>query len=564
MMTERSSRKRKRTATEEVEEDVWVRWHLDEIATCVHVTSETNIHKFIKAALLEFEGNLKPQHVYIAGFKNINRSLSSQEILDPTNSFENPLVITAYKREQPPVTTFRHATLGRLTPSEYAKKGSCWTKAEDVHRIYNHWFALEAYNSYCAIDLKGDIISINLAGQEFRIEKNSLEDFVHKTRALFKDPSACASGYLSTGEILSKEVTLTSVLCNGLDRFLFPGQEMKKGGCFHRLPCKGIGSSVEAPDFFLLRRDEKGCPIAPILIGDFKLKKEVEAFHETVAYAIRSTNIYHHEQVVVLGLAATQRCFKLLLCKESGAGKLQVTTLVESNIERLESFCCILYGCVHYLIDNPIRLEVPLAMAVRCDSASEHDHVVLSQRVVKCVATGKVHKFYDTEEYEQSTPNYDLIKRLDLLPDANLKTLSIDGRFSRLDYAYIEEDPAGRTIKLQDYILLFKQLSKLHQEDLVHSDIRARNIVYTKDGAILIDFDLTDKEGVRYPNSYAFYSTERHPEARPPAIRKKIRYALLLCMKQRNVIVPDEVEKKLNSIEVPLVEVCDLLKTVYL
>ena len=28
---------------------------------------------------------------------------------------------------------------------------------------------------------------------------------------------------------------------------------------------------------------------APILIGDFKLKK---AFHETVAYAIRSTNIY--------------------------------------------------------------------------------------------------------------------------------------------------------------------------------------------------------------------------------------------------------------------------------
>ena len=65
MMTERSSRKRKRTATEEVEEEVWVRWHLDEIATSVHVTSETNIQNFIKAALLEFEGNLKPQHVWL-------------------------------------------------------------------------------------------------------------------------------------------------------------------------------------------------------------------------------------------------------------------------------------------------------------------------------------------------------------------------------------------------------------------------------------------------------------------------------------------------------------------
>ena len=303
MMMESSTRKRKRTASEEVEEEVWIRWHLDEIATSVHVMSETNIQNFIKAAILEFEGNLKPQHVYIAGFKNINRSLSIQGILqelNPINSFENPLVITAFK-QQPPIPQFRHATLGGFTPSEYAKKGSCWTKAEDVHRIYNHWFALEAYNSYCAIDLKGDIISINLAGQEFRFEKNNLEDFVHKTRALFKfnhDPSSCASGYQSTGEIVSKEATLTSVLCNGLDRFLFPGQEMKKGGCFHQLPCKGIGSSVEAPDFFLLRRDEKGCPIAPILIGDFKLKKEVEAFHETVAYAIRSTNIYHHEQVV--------------------------------------------------------------------------------------------------------------------------------------------------------------------------------------------------------------------------------------------------------------------------
>ena len=190
----------------------------------------------------------------------------------------------------------------------------------------------------------------------------------------------------------------------------------------------------------------------------------------------------------------------------------------------LEKFCCILYGCVHYLIDNPIRHE-PFKMAIRCDKASEGDHEVLNHRVVKC-KTGKVHKFYDTEEYEQAVPNYDLVKRLELLPDVGITSLSKDGRFSRLDYTYLEQDPYKRFPKLKDYVPLLKQLSKLHQEDYVHSDVRTVNIVFTKDGAKLIDFDHAAKEGVPYPDTYAFYADERHREALPFRKRKKITIVL--------------------------------------
>lgn len=115
---------------------------------------------------------------------------------------------------------------------------------------------------------------------------------------------------------------------------------------------------------------------------------------------------------------------------------------------------------------------------------------------------------------------------------------------------FLEGDPTRCSTKLQDNIPLLQQLWKLHQEELVHSDLHEVNIVYTEQGAQLIDYDYTDKEDVQYPDSYAFYANERHLEARPWSLRKKIHdhFALLLIMKNK-VEVSFEVKEKLKSIE---------------
>lgn len=61
-----------------------------------------------------------------------------------------------------------------------------------------------------------------------------------------------------------------------------------------------------------------------------------------------------------------------------------------------------------------------------------------------------------------------------------------------------------------------KQLCKIHNESMVHGDIRDVNIVFDGTGSShIIDFDLAKKENDIYPAGYVTTHFERHQEARP-------------------------------------------------
>ena len=60
-------------------------------------------------------------------------------------------------------------------------------------------------------------------------------------------------------------------------------------------------------------------------------------------------------------------------------------------------------------------------------------------------------------------------------------------------------------------------VQNLQNAGYVHSDVRMANIVFTDNGGKLIDFDLTNKIGVLYPNGYVTFA-EHHSQAKKPDV----------------------------------------------
>ena len=103
-------------------------------------------------------------------------------------------------------------------------------------------------------------------------------------------------------------------------------------------------------------------------------------------------------------------------------------------------------------------------------------------------------------------------------------------------------------VSLKDFEPLLLQLSKLHGKDLVHSDVRNTNIIFTNNGGHLIDFDLVEREGVKYPTLYNNDIPERAPGATPslPRMIKHDRISISKCMMNNVTYIPEEI--KINTL----------------
>ena len=87
-----------------------------------------------------------------------------------------------------------------------------------------------------------------------------------------------------------------------------------------------------------------------------------------------------------------------------------------------------------------------------------------------------------------------------------------------------------------------RALHIIHEQGFVHRDVRACNIIFSKDSSFLIDYDLARKAGARYHIGFVHYKHERHPAARAgyPMYPLHDRYALgviqLVATEQANSI----------------------------
>ena len=523
---------------------VWTRWHSFPASTSVFVDLETCIvDDFIKLCLHKLRKDLSTLEVTFHGYSNVDRAILLAELIDiENNSHATPVVIQRYIQR-----VFKEPSVS--IPSSFAKSQDQQKQVESHARIYQHWFALEVYK--CFIDLKLDVIptiTVTLNSQTFEIDRILLDNFVADVDSIVH-LTKHNTRYLT--EIDLSELTYTSILCRSLDRFLFPNNDQtKKGACIHQMPSYKDDSAIHKPDFTVCTM-ASGIPVDTVLSGIYKLEEEEESFHETIAYCVESAKIYSEHRRAVLGLSGCKDHFKLLLCQFNGDGKIQVIEMMETtSIVEFRKFACVLYACVHYLCDKPVIQGRSITdVAVKCEQGSVKHHEHITHRVVKCLATATIHKYYDTEEDDH---NYELIAELDLLPNTTLQQLSSDGRFHRLSYDYITE----RLLipMFVDFAPVLETLSKLHDRDLVHSDVRLANIVFTKNGGgHLIDFDLVNKVNTRYPTSYNYYTTdisERHIEALPylPRTKEHDRYSIQKCMEWKTLdCLPPEIKGLFDS-----------------
>lgn len=137
-------------------------------------------------------------------------------------------------------------------------------------------------------------------------------------------------------------------------------------------------------------------------------------------------------------------------------------------------------------------------------------------------------------------------------------TLSNDKRFYMLEYNYVrEKDKHFRT--LNDYKAIMETLDKLHDNGYVHSDVRELNLLFPFHNTItakLIDFDLMDLIGTRYPKGYN-HLEERHAEAKAGNGRKTLhdRYSLV------HILQKEDFYHELSSSQKKILEQCKINET---
>lgn len=122
-----------------------------------------------------------------------------------------------------------------------------------------------------------------------------------------------------------------------------------------------------------------------------------------------------------------------------------------------------------------------------------------------------VYKYFDTSV----TPliyhhNHELIKECGNLTMLELGDATSDGRIKYLKYKYIEGDHTPTSVN--QFTGALQTLQKLHQQGIVHGDVRLPNIIFSGNNSYLIDFDLARKVGDRYPIGYTALP-ERHIDA---------------------------------------------------
>jgi len=87
--------------------------------------------------------------------------------------------------------------------------------------------------------------------------------------------------------------------------------------------------------------------------------------------------------------------------------------------------------------------------------------------------------------------------------------------FVLLRYPFLKGASVAK--KASEFVPLFEELAKLHEQDVVHGDVRAYNMIFVEGcGGKLIDFDYSGKHGTRpYPPGYwrDLEDTKRHVRA---------------------------------------------------
>ena len=161
-----------------------------------------------------------------------------------------------------------------------------------------------------------------------------------------------------------------------------------------------------------------------------------------------------------------------------------------------------------------------------------YTHLYTGPRVILCVQTNRVSKYHDAMFH--GFLNSEVNERY--IPGASIQQLNHHVtvlQYNFLSGSHVLQSP-------QQVAAIIGKLQNLHQEDLVHSDIRLENLIFCTDtvSAHIIDFDLTAPEGDCYPAEYVTQGIEERQRCSVWCCETKNSRSLLsaLCSHQETAV----------------------------
>lgn len=335
-------------------------------------------------------------------------------------------------------------------------------------------------------------------------------------------------GVVANESLKKTEISWTGAVAEELRRLISP---RRSNGIFvHQHPTRNNTGTAETIDWAVARY-KNGLVGEPIAGGDGKLV-DVELAKKTTAYHSQNFVMVGNrpqDWPVILGFPSTpSETHLVLLITVDGA--MWTVNILDTKIYDMGFLCTLYYG-VHTLLakskatNSPIECNMP-----QPDLTPLKDPLFCKQERISVFQSNdkkQVFKYFDTSLRETlgTQPNLKFITAFSSLPNPSLTDVTSDGRVQRLSYDYILGHHVVSNIK--QFVPILHTLDKLHQQSLVHSDVRLANMVFSKSEGYLIDFDLVDGKGVQYPWTLQRLE-ERHVDAHAPNVREPLhdRYSL--------------------------------------
>ena len=439
------------------------------------------------------------------------------------------------------------------SPSSAANTPSILKPLVKESPIYWHWIGIELLDLWNTQNDKVGDVEIN----------EKMLDFLYDTWKAVKSLPEKLQGY-QLGRQACTEQSLTALLARALDMYLF-SNNYDCGACLHQMPTRQRSSTTEACDLYCLKLNDF-IPDIPVMVCDFNKSDKQKASDETDAYAYTVLQEYYPGDScpLLLGLVATSDIIQLKLYYRCSGHLhslpiLNVNTAIEDDTKK---FLKVLFCAVHRFIQEPVYTTgiVSCSIQVKC---CDGPHTTLAKNVVLCENNQYILKYYDGNT-AYLNPHIDVLCNLSgySVLDIMIDYLESSCRYYQLKMKYIK---SNLQCSFEQSIRLIEILKEVHEQGIVHGDIRQSNILISEESAYLIDFDLGGKEFTNYPDQYNHVGIEeRHEFARKNSPRNKIhdRYSLhKILLKIYNFSFAQvEILEKLLVKDYPLVSIIEELK----
>ena len=373
--------------------------------------------------------------------------------------------------------------------------------------VFHHWFAVamcELWTNLKKSSSGSDLESFTFMNENLTPKKSCLQALIN-----------------AWGKISGDEMAQTAYLSCLLDRFLF-GNSPESGLCLHQvtLPRK---TNRAIPDFCVVPGLPKCDPAEFVAISDYKNVEYEKAVIESAAYSIAGKECITTVERKNLRLYWPCSTEKVGLYLHVPVSDKFLSICVIEEAAPDSTFFCVLYAGVRYLLNNPIQSDNKVQPTSNLTLPLRKSQFQNGEVGRIFNNENKIYKFFDNN-IEHFKPNLDLVQKV--FPEATIQGLQPGERYCYLSYDYRAGShmPSNAEHKHQQFSMLCKQLSAIHDSNFVHSDIRTENLVFSdsSEEAWIIDYDLADYEDVPYPHGFNHLDIpDRHPKALPNKPRKK-------------------------------------------